>query len=330
MAVASRRLGERRLLSRQRSSLLTSLDVRPASDIRRKAWFRPTVHLALVAALLCLAAANVSLRWPWSEVEDGGLWRDNEGAVTAVEIDEERPGARGRHRPGDALAALNDTEVRTAQQVTDAVHAAAQGTALTYAIVREGERNLVKVTLQPVPGGDLAQYYILAAIGIFTLLVGASVRLRRPDNQATLHFFWLTVAFFSVFALSFAGKLSAWDWVFYWGDVVGLLLLPPLFLHFALMFPERPDSWVRTDAGRKLLPVVYLPAVLLGASRVAVLLRSGREGALLSDVLTIVEQLEHLYLGAGLIAGLAVMIRALGRVRSVTARRQLRWIVWGT
>ena len=29
-------------------------------------------------------------------------------------------------------------------------------------------------------------------------------------------------------------------------------------------------------------------------------------------------------------AGLALMIRALGRVRSVTARRQLRWIVCGT
>src|SRR5688572_4256447 len=117
MAVASRRLGDRRLLSRQRSSLLTSLDVRPASDIRRKAWFRTTVHLALVAALLCLAAANVSLRWTWSEVEDGVLWRDTEGVVTAVEIAEESPAARGGIQPGDALAALNDTEVRTAQQV---------------------------------------------------------------------------------------------------------------------------------------------------------------------------------------------------------------------
>ena len=26
-------------------------------------------------------------------------------------------------------------------------------------------------------------------------------------------------------------------------------MLPPLFLHFALMFPERPDSWARSDAG---------------------------------------------------------------------------------
>src|SRR6185295_17885737 len=30
------------------------------------------------------------------------------------------------------------------------------------------------------------------------------------------------------------------------------------------------------------------------------------------------------------VSGLAIMVRALRRVRSVTARRQLRWIVWGT
>src|SRR5262249_16248668 len=36
------------------------------------------------------------------------------------------------------------------------------------------------------------------------------------------------------------------------------------------------------------------------------------------------------YLAISLIAGLAIMVRALRRVRSVTARRQLRWIVWGS
>ena len=42
------------------------------------------------------------------------------------------------------------------------------------------------------------------------------------------------------------------------------------------------------------------------------------------------DRLELAVLAAGLLGGLAIMVRALGRVRSVTARRQLRWIVWGT
>ncbi len=68
-------------------------------------------------------------------------------------------------------------------------------------------------------------------------------------------------------AFSFSGRLDFLDWVFYWGDITSRLMLPPLFVHFALVFPERPDSWVRSDAGRRLLPLLYLPALLLGRRR---------------------------------------------------------------
>ena len=83
-------------------------------------------------------------------------------------------------------------------------------------------------------------YFVLAAVGLFTLLVGASVRLRRPRDQATLHFFWLCVAFFGVFTFSFNGPFDRLDWAFYWGDAVAFALLPPLLLHFTMVFPERP------------------------------------------------------------------------------------------
>ncbi len=57
------------------------------------------------------------------------------------------------------------------------------------------------------------------------LLVGASVRLRRPRDQATLHFFWLCVAFFGAFTFSFNGPFDRLDWTFYWGDAVAMALL---------------------------------------------------------------------------------------------------------
>ncbi len=286
--------------------------------------------MAIVAILLCLAAANMRGRWTWSEAEDGVLWTMTAGDVTAKQVAAGSPASRHDVRPGDVLVAINGAEVQSVQNVTDALHAAKAGEQLTYGILRYDAESPVTVTLAPVPSGSLPHYFMLASVGIFALLIGAGVRLQRPDNQATLHFFWLTVAFFAVMSLSFAGRLDTLDWVVYWGDVAGMLLLPPLFLHFALMFPERSDSWVRGDTGRKLLPLLYLPAVLLAASRVAVIIPRGRESVLLPGVITVVEQIELLYLAAGLIAGLAVMVRALGRVRSVTARRQLRWIVWGT
>ena len=108
---------------------------------------------------------------------------------------------------------------------------------------------------------------------MFTLIVGCVVRLRRTGDQASLHFFWLSVAFFGVFGFSFSGRFDRLDWFFYWADVVSLLLLPPLFFHFALVFPERPQAWVRTPMGRAVLPLMYLPALLLGGVRAAHLMQ---------------------------------------------------------
>ena len=295
--------------------------------------FRLTAQLAVILALLCLAVANIYVRATWSELEDGVLWnRTPEGVITATEVASGSPGARAGLREGDVLEAIDGRPIETVDDVTARLHAAPGGKALNYTVVRRTSLlspDILQIQLAPIPSGQRGLYYVLAAVGIFSLFVGAAVRFRRPDNQATLHFFWLTIAFFGMLAFSFSGRFDTLDWAIYWADVVSLLLLPPLFVHFALVFPERPDSWARSDSGRT-LPLLYLPALLLGGARVAAMLRTGDHRAVLSNLLTLVERGELLCLSVGLVAGLAIMIRALGRVRSVTARRQLRWIVWGT
>ena len=287
-------------------------------------------QLALVAALLCLAATNIYVRATWSEMEDGVLWASEAGSIVAREIARESPAARGGVEPGDVLQAINRRPIETIDEIVAVLHKARDGDALEYTVLRVRERRLVTIEVAPIPSGARSLYFPLAAVGIFSLLVGAAVRFRRPLNQATLHFFWLSIAFFGVLAFSFSGRLDTLDRVFYWGDVAAMLLLPPLFFHFALVFPDRPDSWMRSDAGRTLLPLLYLPAALLGGTRLAMFLRGSAHGDVFVTVSTTIDRLEHVYLAASVLAGLVVMMRALGRVRSVTGRRQLRWIVWGT
>ena len=300
-------------------------------NARRSAWLRLAAQAAVVVALMCLAVANIASRMTWSELEDGVLWQMEAGSVTAGVVHEGSPAERAGIRPGDVLIAIGGREVQSTDDVVRMTsHAVAQATELTYTLLRLDARQQIDITLAPAPSGERALYFALATVGIFALLVGASVRLRRPEHQATLHFFWLSVAFFGVLSLSYSGKLDTLDKVFYWGDVVALLLLPPLFLHFALMFPERPDAWARSDRGRTLMPLLYLPALLLGAARVAIIARAGGHGEVLSGVLTLVEQGEILHFAVAAVGGFWIMMRALTRVRSVTSRRQLRWIVWGT
>jgi two-component system NtrC family sensor kinase len=300
---------------------------------QRNSWVQTLPSMTtsvIVAALLGLAALNVMQRASWSEMEDGVLWRSSGSEVVAREIAAGTAGERAGIERGDILLAIDGKEVVGVGDAVGALHASKAGARLRYTILRQRARQQADIDVSPVPSSPLGLYLALASVGIFSLLVGASVRLRRPDHQATLHFFWLTVAFFGVMAFSFTGKLDALDWTFYWGDLTSQLLLPGLFLHFALVFPDRPDAWVRSDAGRTLVPAIYLPALLMGGVSVAGVVNGGTHGEVLTWVATYVQIGQLIYLAISLVAGLAIMVRALRQVRSVTARRQLRWIVWGT
>jgi PAS domain S-box-containing protein len=291
-------------------------------------WARLAMQVAVVAALLCLAAANITLR-SWTEADDGVLWVDEGDQVAAREVHPSSPADRAAIRRGDVLFAINGRLIDSAKHVQEVLHASHPGDAMTYTVYRLQSQQMLTLIVSDLPSQNIPFYYALAAVGIFALLVGASVRLRKPDNQATLHFFWLCVAFFGVMSLSYSGRFDTLDTVFYWGDAIASLMLPPLFLHFALVFPERPGAWAKTEAGRSLVPFLYLPALLLGGARVAAF-AGGNRGDALTIVMMLADRGELLYLAACSIAGLVVMTRALRRVRSVTSRRQLRWIVWGT
>jgi two-component system, NtrC family, sensor kinase len=286
--------------------------------------------ILVVSILLCLGLANIVSRATWREVEDGVLWALTAEGVTAAEIADQSPAAAVALKKGDLLLALDDRPVQQVSDVVTALHAARNGGTVRYTILRLGSREVVDLRIAPVPAGSSSLYFLLAGVGIFTLLVGGAVRLRRPRDQATLHFFWLAVAFFGVFTFSFSGRLDRLDWVFYWGDVVSILLLAPLFLHFTLVFPERPRRWTSGVTARALFPLIYVPAALLGTARIIALARSGSNAELFVGVIEAIDRLELAYLAACFVGGLVALTRALGEVRSVTARRQLRWIAWGT
>ncbi len=292
------------------------------------AWAPPVLAVALVAGLLLLAAANMVVLSNWNELVDGVLWTDRAEGITAVEVGLDEAGDLAGIEVGDLLLAIDGVPVDTAADVVAVLHTGQPGTELTYSVLRFGRAQLYEVPLRPVPTVSTAVYFMLVGIGVFTLLVGASVRLRRPGNKATLHFFWLSVAFFGMFAFSFSGRLDRLDWVFYWADAISTLVLAPMFVHFALVFPVRAPGWVRDRLGRLLLPLVYAPAVVLGLVQVMAL--AGDAGsAVFTQTVNAVWRLELAYLATCLIAGLALMILTLRRVPSVTSKRQLRWIVWG-
>ena len=294
---------------------------------RLLAWGRSLLALGVVAVLLVLGLANIAMRAQWHQVEDGVLWKASPEGVTAAEVTADSPaGAAGIAR-GDLLIAVNGSPIERPGDVVALEHRSVAGTRLSYTIVRLGSQQALDLTLAPLPRST-PMYFVLAAVGLFTLLVGASVRLRRPDDQATLHFFWLCVAFFGVFTFSFNGPFDRLDWVFYWGDAVAMVLLPPLLLDFTAEFPQRPP---RSRSGwSRFVPLVYIPALALGAARVIVVTRGATDGQAFSRAIDVLDRADHVYLFSCAMAALAVLVRAFGQITSETGQRQLRWIAWGT
>jgi len=291
-----------------------------------RAWARSFFAAIVVVALAALGVANIVQRARWHEVEDGVFWSDRAEGVTAAEIAATSPAAAAGIEQGDILLAVNGEPVTTRSDVLAYARRASEGTRLSYTLVRLGARRVLDVSLEPTPEPRVV-YFVLAAVGLFTLLVGASVRLRRPHDQATMHFFWLCVAFFGCFTFSFNGALNRLDWFFYWGDAIATALLPPILLHFTLVFPERPPTR-KAAQSRWLVPAMYVPAVLLVAGRIVAVTRS--DGALLSRLTDLLDRGEHVYLAACLLAAFVVLAGAFNDITSLTARRQLRWIAWGT
>lgn len=289
---------------------------------------RVIVPVVVAVALIALAVVNVFVVRNWIQVapvDDGVLWSAD---LRALEVSTDSAAETAGLRRGDFLLAIDGRSVATLDERIALLAQVAPGQIVSYLVSRDSEDDLVTLQLVRAPGPNAGLYYLLAAVGIFGLLVGTSVRLRRPADPATLHFFWLTTAFFGVFAFTYTGEFTRSDYFFYWTDVVAFVALPPLFLHFALIFPDRPNAWIASPAGRAMLPLLYAPAAALALARLAAMRWLPADEMVRR--LVQVETVEFVYLSACLLGGLALMIRALGRLRSVTARRQLRWIVWGS
>ena len=135
-----------------------------------------------------LGIANIATRARWNEVEDGVYWDARPEGVT-------RRRRCGRARRAPAPESLRATScspstVSRSSSRGDVIafqHQAGAQAPLSYTLLRLGARQALDVTLAPAsPSGSM--YFVLAGVGLFTLLVGASVRLRRPARPGDAAF----------------------------------------------------------------------------------------------------------------------------------------------
>jgi len=293
-------------------------------------WKIPLVMLTS-AILLMLAIYNIQEKSRFEGLDDGVFWADGEGRVYAKRVDADGPAATAGMHAGDVLVLIGDEPVTQAADARRILAGAREGDELTYQIIREQEQQALSLRVAPLPKGNVPIYYFLAVVGIFSLGVGTVVYVRRRGVAATAHFYLLCMFWFLGYGFSFTGKLDAWDRVFFWMDRVGLLFFPPIFLHFALCFPDRHAMVSRR---RWLIWALYLPSVVLlyasFTAEIAFFSDLPWGDRLFTGTNAFLNRIVPAYGALMSLLAFADFVSSYKKARSVTVKKQTKWIVWGT
>ena len=279
-------------------------------------------------ALAALGSYNLVLKATWTPTDDGVFWKRAPQGLVAARLAPGGPAARAGVREGDILLAVDGEEVLSLPRLESALAGRRGGSRLHYSILRENERRALDVVVQPLARGNVSAFYYLSLAGFFSLVVGTVVLLRRPADRTSLHFYAVCVLFFLVYSISYTGKLSLADRVLFWTDSLAALFLPVVFLHFCLTFPERRLRAQRTWV----VPALYMPAlVIAGASAMShALLAAGEDPGVLWGIVEALDRMEPLYFALFFVLAFAVLLDSHRRTRGFTARRQVKWLLWGT
>jgi len=290
--------------------------------------FRVTT-LSLVLLSLVLAVfgiLNFQQRGLYQAPDDGVSWIDSSQGVTAWIVVHGGPAERTGIHEGDQLKAINGQPISTAVDAVRQIYHLGIWSLANYALERNGEPFETSLVLVPQSSAGSVRHY-LALVGLLYLLIGTFILFRRWTARKSRHFYLFCLASFVLYTFAYTGKLNLFDWTIYWLNVAAWAMQPALFLHFCLGFPER-SSLIRDR--RYVVPLVYLPGLLLAALNVLVAADVLVLPLPLLQVRWVLDRVGLFYLGTYFLAGALALQYAYARGADPLLKRQLKWVTRGT
>lgn len=307
--------------NQQRRSLGPKLG-KPSRSMNRDFQIRFTAGLLVVltTAAVVLAWINYQKEPEFMVPSDGAWWMEQNGTLTADRVEPNGPAAKAGIKEGDQVTAVNQHEVKSTAALERQRYLAGAWSKVTYSLVRGSVPLDTSVILVPA---ERSLNLWLRLIALIYLGIGIYVLLRRWTAAGSTHFYIFCLVSFIFYAFKYTGKLNDFDWTIYWGNVAAWLLLPALFLHFVLTFPER-RRFVRQNPW--LVPVIYIPGfVLMGIHILALSLLPASE-RLRWDL----DRVEMGYLASFFVASAVVLWFSYRRASTPILRQQLKWVTRGT
>ena len=274
----------------------------------------------LLATIFVVGLGGFSMGRKVSSFQGAGLTVE----TTAGELRVLTAAAGSDLLPGDVIVLANGEAPLSAGELERLVRRRPESDLQVLRETDEGEELVTALHRLPRLRLDWA-YIALALTGIAYLLIGLYTLSRQRSRQTLLFHLWaLTSA--ALYLVTPLAPFDAIDRLFYLADGACRLLLPPLTLHFFLVFPARPSS-IRA---RRAVPWLYLPAAALLALQLDRIFGAGRlAGELSAAALERQDRVELLLLVAYALAAAAVLGRRLLSRRNWEHGRQTQWIAFG-
>ncbi|MGB9418914.1 MAG: histidine kinase, partial [Acidobacteriaceae bacterium] len=283
------------------------------------------VSLALFTlAAVIFASLNLVKDAQFQKPTDGIWWMEAHGGLEAQRVPADSPGERAGIKPGDILLAAGDHPTPRLASLARQWFRTGIWRSLDYSLLRSGVHIDASVILNQE---DHSKYNGVRLVALVYLLIGLYVLFRRWTAPHATHFYIFCLTSFVLYAFHFTGKLNAFDWVIYWGNILAGALQPALFLHFAIAFPENRRNDRRSlRRHRWLMALVYLPSVLVIAVQAFAFLYWSATELLLHRL----EQIAVGYLAAYYVLAALVFFGHYKITHDPLRRQQLKWLTRGT
>jgi len=275
------------------------------------------VAMVVLVAGLTVGLAFVSLARKVESFQRAGLDSQRSGGALLVRSVE--PGgaaAAAGLRPGDRVLTADG---RAAASISQPDKALARGEFPHALVVQRGDSDIHQVMLGKPRLAIDWKYLFLALVGFLYLAIGFFT-LARDRAPATRVFWGICLSSFAVDVITRAGPHDALWRAFWVAEDFYRALLPPLLLHFFLVFPA---PLLR----RRWIALLYLPGLAYLALQEAPFFLSS-----LDPTRTFVLA-ERLWLVLFAVYGAAVVVRLLALLRKTRAEaeaeKQVRWIALG-
>jgi serine phosphatase RsbU (regulator of sigma subunit) len=216
------------------------------------------LYLAVGLAGFAIAVASIADMFVARPYDGVVPYPYGQSAIVVREVVPGSGAAAAGIRPDDRIEGIGGRIVRSPSDATAELAHHKIGETVSYLVRHDGQLpEIIEVRLGGRRlGGSIYLYYAL--LGFLFFLIGLLVFAKRPNDRAARVFFMLCVLFLVFFVCRLRPSSYWWIDVFVQNTgTISLFLLPAVFLHFFLVFPEpkrlsfaRPDEWTEEPPPR--------------------------------------------------------------------------------